>query len=507
MSTSIEDLINENKKLHENRLKYMSEYTEFENNKVKQEKQKDLYSYEYIKNKPLSKDELIHIFSETVKTSKNEQEQDIKINQEFMMYRLMQYAHTKQYVKPTPDKDEINNTRLTIDKSYNYVINKLEELKIDVYDVIITPERYLGRSYPCLARDTSTFIFYCGKDKYNFRLTFYDDSDCFPGILQIKEIIHKQTKQQYNIRGCDLFCQNTPEDFLVGLLEYIKFDNPKDFKYARDAECKAFINKLSEYFVVTGSSISSPPVNSTINENKENHKTYINLPFNHYIDVKRNESECRIQITKYAPDEYLLIVGKKLEDSFIFKYKNHTDDNDLVACINRQIDLMNGTWGYYDSKSKIWFNTHNSFRYLDTKSDSNSISIAWNVNNYFGNYQSNVSELDLNIEITIGHDSAPLTYQEHKYSTTYCVEFYTCRFQYDKIKNMVTLTITGKYRPLTFVNDYYDNEKEFMKNPPAYLESIGSYEMIGDFSTMYTTLHSFIERLIEQGNSEKLNTM
>lgn len=66
------------------------------------------------------------------------------------------------------------------------------------------------------------------KGNYQFTINFFDDCDCIPGILQLKNIIHIPTGQVV-LGYCDLFCQNTLEHLTASYLALLGSESPEEF--------------------------------------------------------------------------------------------------------------------------------------------------------------------------------------------------------------------------------------------------------------------------------------
>lgn len=142
-------------------------------------------------------------------------------------------TYTKEYFETNIDEqynelsDELDdNPDENIKNEYYRCVNLIKKFKFEIYHIKKNILKFKNRTESSLCGDCDTFIFSCKYDKYVFDVIFYDDCDCYPGILYVKTIKDVTNNVEIDI-NCDLYCNNTPHHILhkfISILNGVSID-------------------------------------------------------------------------------------------------------------------------------------------------------------------------------------------------------------------------------------------------------------------------------------------
>jgi hypothetical protein len=531
---SIQDLLNSNLKFLSERQQCIQEYRDHigKNQKLAEDIQDKKHTSSFTKDKPLTYEELIENgkdiniqYHKVKKNKKKNNFDDYGVPMDVFNYAHDYYNNTRTVCYDDSKSEQDKKLKFTDDAgenakiTYNYLIDKLKEMKIDVYNVHMNLHQYQDRKASSICGGSLVFEFYCKKNNYEFVLDYDDDCDCFPGLLCVKNLLNKETGENYEVH-CDLLCGNTGESIFTGFMELLDCKSKTEFYGNRLIRSNKFLGILE----TNGFKI----IETTIKKTKQDN-IYIHLEYHETAIIETDNKQSYIQISgknngfkftvgpvyETAEDKKLSYHNKYydvyLKNAFKFMYKNADSNVKLIKCIQDNINYNNKTFGYLD-KSGQWKNELTITKFLKPFKNilaRNSMSITYHHNNNIGteyynteDFDDSKPEIDTRIYITIGRDHDPLTNKFPKQSIDYPVEFYNIRFYYDKkVDDKCHMTINGMYHRLSFIQDYYIDRAKFIETYKTRSKlDIGKYESEGDFDTVFGELKTFIQSIVDTNN-------
>lgn len=419
-----------------------------------------------------------------------------------------------------------NSPAKNCQEQYYECITKIQSYEIDIYEIHKNVKQYRNRSWSSLCGKCIPFKFYCGKNNYKFEIKFYDDCDCFPGILSVNEITDTQTGNIIQIH-CDLYCQNTSHNELENFMNLINGVDLNSFIKKRFGH---FI-QLPELFESSEFDVSHPE--KLIEDGKATINKY---DFTFVINIKNEKGELSLipYQQEYESSEYALYIcgtlneiNKKSEykydkinintfnhdlrkSAWKFNYKSSDDFPELLNCIEAYINHKNNEYGYFDGNT--YLNDNNVKEFV------NNLKFEYNQHLQLGKYSNNYDGPDFDTYIfytsTLDRTNYSFTY-DHLTDYSFPYDFYGIRFWFDKKinPNKCYVTFEGKYYDQTIIaNKYYEDEKGFDSNEfDKQINNIDNTNNINDmilfdgtFDECMMKISEFLKTMFEI-NSEKID--
>jgi len=278
--------------------------------------------------------------------------------------------------------DDIFTREQNYQRTFMKCVKTIQNLGIDIFSTTSLPQKYKERGWSSCIGGTDCFKFDCQKNNYRFQVRFIDDCDCYPGILEIKEVENLQTKEITKIE-CDLFGQNCRNE--VELVDFLKFLEYDDKKTHFVTEFERFIC-LPELLAEHGIMIKKFK-HEMCDENMSLNCAH---NFNFMITIATTKGECIIipfgfkkeyQIFLHPTIEYMnnlprpsyqppmteIDVNSFRNEKHIRRvnYKSIDDLDELIKSIHKYIDFLRGDNGFYDEVTGTFKNGRELIEYIN----------------------------------------------------------------------------------------------------------------------------------------------
>ncbi len=503
-------------KLSKEREEYLKEYQEFEDKKT--QKTKEVLEIQVPKKSAtkLTLDDLLNYGKDLDKEYENvANDSNINRNRRHgsIPVDLIEYAFTldtKEVSRLWHKKEEnYGHAKDNIKKVYKICIEKLNELGIDIYDIKKELTNFQNRMTSSVCGGTTTYTFYCKKNKYSFAVEFIDDCDCDPGLLYIREVIHNDNATVYNMH-CDLFCQNNTSKFKLQRF-MIFLDSSNEEQFVANISQK-FYDLI--YLIENSNSGDLEITNKKISSDAKN---IIDDNFHFELALKIKDTKCML----YLYDSYdELYIGPTIYPNYPLAFGDHDmyqqpdpkhfkvgynskkDFEKIYACITKYINFQNNEFGYLSLSDNVWYNHNTVVDYISKcnyDKEKCKVYCDYQYDNKSG-FNQNGPDIDVTVYLIVGKNYTPLYYKslENKFTNKYPVEFYNMNIYYNKASGSdCKLTVDGFYHYLNFTNDYHFNRSEFIRSCSDIINKhiIGKYETCGEFDKIFNEVKIFIDTL------------
>lgn len=309
---------------------------------------------------------------------------------------------------------------------------------IKIIEIQKFPENFYNRGVSALCfKMKPTFIFNCEKNKYTFDIYFIDDCDCYPCILEVKNLTDKKTNTKIEI-NCDLYSGTRNGTTTKCLLKFLNYDTILDYQSSEFRIFYELPKVLSDNAVEIISCENNIQNSITINDQE----------FNYYLQIKTQKGVCTIVPHDYESEFQLYTLPSlefmnkdrtykydKLEyNSFHsqpkytwrFNYKSHSDITDLIKYINEYFDYLNGEYGYYCMMTKTFKNENQAMKLLKE--------YHLNLHNELKNFNSD----EFNIDFVISDKTNPEFGVCIVIDSKYPVGIYKVIFRYNKKRTIMS---------------------------------------------------------------------
>lgn len=400
---------------------------------------------------------------------------------EFHATEFQQQIEAKKLLPLTGSTDE------NIIATLKYVVRKIKDLGILICDVKYNLANYHNRHVSALCGNNDVFTFMCKKNNYSFEAVFYDDCDCYPGMLIVSSIINNKSGQK-TVLHCDLLCGNTGKKTLKNFMKMITYDNYEEYKININNKIKKGLEDGG--FVVNKFVMNDRDLDA-------------NSVF--YIATELCEYQIKCCYTDDVLDFQIGPCGKR----YIVEYYDVFNTNKfcckvgmdefakLHKCINANIRYMKNEYGYCD-ENKEWKNEYDIIRYLnecDRKIMSNSVKIKMP---YHTREEYDEFRIDIDYKFSIIVGVCEIGNDFINSDLKWPVEFYNIHFTYDRNKSdKCHMLIEGKYHNLDFLKEYVCNTKKFIENYENKKLHIGTEIYEGTFEYVFGILKDFVNILVK----------
>jgi hypothetical protein len=403
----------------------------------------------------------------------NENEYDIDPKKQFdKQFKSIPWNLNKSlFGKIKESQDEISARRIkklnfknftaakNYQRQYYHCVKTIKKFEIDIYGIKKDPTQYLNRRLPCYGK-SGAFEFHCKKNHYEFKINFFDDNDCVPGMLLIRKVINTETNKEYELH-CDLYCQNASDIALSNFLYLLECENLDEYIQLRYGH----IFRLPNLLINAGYEISYPEMNivDTITINDHDRTIFIN--------ITTDKGSCSIiPSPDKSKKKNILILSPHLDVNDAYRFYDspimnleYNSDNDfpkLTLMIHDYIEFQNGNYGYLNENG-VFQNEKNIIKYLNKFMESDDF---YNKIKFWSK-KIKKSQLFFDINIIYNSDTNPIVlYKDHIDNIDYIHDEYKIRMWYDyyQNKNKCFISFKGKCCNFTKVsNDYHQDATMF----------------------------------------------
>jgi hypothetical protein len=394
-----------------------------------------------------------------------------------------------------------------VKNEYYRCLQLLQSLKFEIWHIGKNLKNYSNR---IVYGSGPVYQFYCRKNHYIFRADFYDDQDCVPGILLIRNVVDTKTNTVVPIY-CDLYCQNTGTNRLKNLLVLLECDSVKDFVGNRYKTLLHLLDFLKS---------NSIQIANDYDERFKNIKDLINHDVGIIFNLNTRKGQCNlvyIHMFNKICDRIFICTPSINEISEMhfsdfrrkYMYCDLTEDNlreKILELIWLHFDKLDNKLGYFENdivhtdklimsfcdemQKNVKKNaTINYFNYSDY---SNGLVIAIVTHMVSDNVSRNEDLYD-----ACNRDTYLLMKMSEKHKNIdWPNDEYRLTFYYRKDEPKCHLLVQGKYRLLSSVMDAYYRKKVMVHDNNVF----APFELTGSFTEMFESYKNFVKCFMDSSN-------
>lgn len=345
-------------------------------------------------------------------------------------------------------------------------VQEILDLGIKINKINYDLEQFKDRRWSACLGGCNPFIFNCTKNNYVFDINAIDDCDCFPGILETKNIINMVTNENIDMR-CDLFCENTKPAKKIDFLNLLESNTYKEFlekTFSKYYDLEKLL--LKEGYLINKQENLNSETKICLNlTNKEGEECMILVsdmysPKKIYIadSLKDINKNARHEIKQISHNAYFYI-----KNIYEVNYETEKDFPNFVKMIDNFLNIKKNKYGFLEDgifyNDKDIENIYNIIKKKPLVKENTKIQIYYN---------SDVSiigpEINCSLLIKKGENWGFLSSKKN-----INLEFPTDNYLLQIVYNSETdsechFSLQGEYHDSNKIKmDYYDNKIENIK--------------------------------------------